>query len=705
MDVLKSHDKFDAFIKKHTLQEILFAFKGNGLGVNAYPDSNSYEIYLGLKRKIYSTDLTQNELAEIKKYEYDIKAFNALFEDYYNKNEFNEVIQVPDENKLFAFLITFEIYVRALKDLRFNGGKNKDFYGNIDIQKNINGKVAGIDKLSANQFIDAIDYTMQQASKVVQAFIFHGYLYENEEFNCCGIDDEIEWTNIEQSFPYFHLIDIRNVLFDALEDWKFGKYNLKHIGKDINFIPEDLNDFLNEKIEIQRFESYRQTTIGSNLDGNQSIKQVSLTNSLAPDDFIDKLEQTSYNEYLDYFSSDSLDYKVSNIELVKWLRAYAVVRYYNRDFLNKNTFPDNGVPNNWLYITTRDYWIKLFIKHGIDKGSAKFIYNKLKFKKSSVDWFDSPFIEVGENIITVPSIVSNLQDVMALTSMATKEDMNLDFKGYCYEDRILNDLRNNQIPSVSIKRKVESTEYQCDVAFLLGTDLFLCECKHTTQPVTQRKRYDFYNKKIPEDVNQTNRICEFYSSNLIHVIDEFNKHQECNLAEDWKPRRIYRMVIYSCKLAKMLELDGVIITDYTIFTTLLYKKFPTFYKKGKPIKQIRPSKMKGVFNGKLTTNKLFNFLKSPWQTGFQKIATEIEDEVIPINHLFLCKKKAFRKIDNFYELGERMGHTSPEITLKHYSHMWSGVDELIAEEMTGNIKIQTAVKTGISFNGNQAIKK
>ena len=56
-------------------------------------------------------------------------------------------------------------------------------------------------------------------------------------------------------------------------------------------------------------------------------------------------------------------------------------------------------------------------------------------------------------------------------------------------------------------------------------------------------------------------------------------------------------------------------------------------------------------------------------------------------------------------LSKRMGHSSPEITLKHYSHMWSGVDELIAEEMTGNITIRTAEKSGISFNGNQAVKK
>jgi hypothetical protein len=648
--VLKNSDKTDAFIRNHKLREILFAFKGNGLGVNAYPGSKSYENYLELLRKFYSCDLTQGELSEIKRYENDIKAFNALFEDYYSKNEFNEVIQVPDENKLFAFLIVFEIYVRALKDLRFNGGKNKDFYGDVDIRKNIMGKATGIDKLSANQLTDAIDYILQQASRVVQAFIFHGYLYDNNKFKCCGIEDEIEWADIEKSTLYFHLIDIRNVLFESLEDWKFGNYKVKWDGKATEIIPEDLKSFLDEKIEIQRFESFRQTNINSNRDDNKLLDLDPLTNLLAPDAFLDKWEWASYNEYLEYFSSDNLDYKVSGIELVKWLRAYAVIRYYNREFLTRNIFPDNGVPNNWLYITTRDHWIEMFTRHGIDRDSAGFIYNKLKFKKNSVDWFDSPFIEIGENVITAPSPVINLQDVIALMSMATNEDMNLDFKGYCFEDRILNDLRSNQIPAVSIKRKLEDNEYQCDVAFLLGNDLFLCECKHTTQPVTQRKRHAFYNHKIPKDVEQTNRICDFYNSNLIHVIYEFNKNQKCDLATDWKPRRIYRMLIYSCKLAQKLELDRVIITDYTVFTTLLYKRLPTIFKKGKPIKQIMPPKMRGVFQGELTTNKLLNFLENPWQIGFQRAATEMADEEIPINRLYLRRKKAFRKIDNFYDL-------------------------------------------------------
>ena len=54
-------------------------------------------------------------------------------------------------------------------------------------------------------------------------------------------------------------------------------------------------------------------------------------------------------------------------------------------------------------------------------------------------------------------------------------------------------------------------------------------------------------------------------------------------------------------------------------------------------------------------------------------------------------------------LSQRMGHSSPEITLKHYAHMWSGADESIAEEMSGNIRIETAEKTNIQFIGNQSV--
>lgn len=54
-------------------------------------------------------------------------------------------------------------------------------------------------------------------------------------------------------------------------------------------------------------------------------------------------------------------------------------------------------------------------------------------------------------------------------------------------------------------------------------------------------------------------------------------------------------------------------------------------------------------------------------------------------------------------VSKRLGHFSPEITLKHYAHMWSGVDKGLANEMTGLINIRHAENTKINFNGNQAL--
>ncbi|WP_049508551.1 tyrosine-type recombinase/integrase [Streptococcus anginosus] len=54
-------------------------------------------------------------------------------------------------------------------------------------------------------------------------------------------------------------------------------------------------------------------------------------------------------------------------------------------------------------------------------------------------------------------------------------------------------------------------------------------------------------------------------------------------------------------------------------------------------------------------------------------------------------------------VSKRLGHSSPEITLKHYAHMWSGVDKELASEMTGLIDIRHAENTKINFNGNQAL--
>ncbi len=56
-------------------------------------------------------------------------------------------------------------------------------------------------------------------------------------------------------------------------------------------------------------------------------------------------------------------------------------------------------------------------------------------------------------------------------------------------------------------------------------------------------------------------------------------------------------------------------------------------------------------------------------------------------------------------VSKRLGHSSPEITLKHYAHLWRGIDDGVAESMAGIIKIETAPSKQFTFVGNQAVKQ
>ena len=54
-------------------------------------------------------------------------------------------------------------------------------------------------------------------------------------------------------------------------------------------------------------------------------------------------------------------------------------------------------------------------------------------------------------------------------------------------------------------------------------------------------------------------------------------------------------------------------------------------------------------------------------------------------------------------LSKRLGHSSPEITLKHYSHLWDSTDEVITNEMVGIINVSFPSSSLVNFNGNQSI--
>ena len=57
------------------------------------------------------------------------------------------------------------------------------------------------------------------------------------------------------------------------------------------------------------------------------------------------------------------------------------------------------------------------------------------------------------------------------------------------------------------------------------------------------------------------------------------------------------------------------------------------------------------------------------------------------------------------KISSRIGHSSAEITYKHYAHLYSGADRDIANEINGTLNFSSATDSNIKFQGNQFIKK
>lgn len=643
----------DIQIKKlftqYSFDEILSQIKIDAIGINAYPNSQNKkaDTFLILLQNHVST---ANEIVNLNNLCSDITILNLLFEDFYSLNDLVEVKNIPDEYKLFGFLISFELYIRSLKDIRFNQAQNKSFYGEVDIQRNVNGEIKGVLELSANQFAEILDYLLQEAKSIIQALIYHNYLYE-DNFKSCSTKTELDWDFINESSRHIKLIDLRTVLFEILEEWKYDyiKFHKDKVkNNSINIEMTNKEDTLNYFVERERYENSRQ--IYTTKIKKENFTENRQSSILPPEEYINSLEYESYHECIDYFKTEHLHYEIKDVSLVKWIRAYSVIRAYNAEFRNENTFPDSSIPQDWLYVSTKENWINIFVQHGIDKNSAEIIFENLRFTKTSKDLFDNPFIILEDKIITVPSIISEIHIVSALISMSTNHQLNLEFKGYTFEDHLIKDLEKNNIDVIKVTRNYQNQEYQCDAAFVIGRDLFICECKNNIQPRTLNYRHRFYEERIPTDIAQLKRIGNFYSLNMNHIIDEMNSKYQNKYSLNWHPRKVYNLLIYNSKIARQLNYPEAIVTDYSIFSACINKRYLTMFASGDSAISFKPPAKKGVLNGALTTNKLLNFLKTPWQIDYSKYFSSFSTQKIPLNKYQIHRTRIFREMDHFYEL-------------------------------------------------------
>lgn len=191
---------------------------------------------------------------------------------------------------------------------------------------------------------------------------------------------------------------------------------------------------------------------------------------------------------------------------------------------------------------------------GISKKSADNLINLMTYNKNSTDFYDYPFIETyKQRLMLVTCAYRWVQVEYAIESRLNQDGAEPRISGIQFEKKVIDLLNSNGIFARAFKQK---KNIQCDVAFSLENDVFICECK-------SRGRYRM-NSGIKDiesnDVKQINRITDYYKKHK-EIIE---KGLQLNKIDN-----IYKVVIYSEILNKSVVIDNVIFIDYRMLHSFL----------------------------------------------------------------------------------------------------------------------------------------
>ncbi|MDD4354040.1 MAG: hypothetical protein PHN56_06315, partial [Candidatus Nanoarchaeia archaeon] len=398
-----------------------------------------------------------------------------------------------------------------------------------------------------------------------------------------------------------------STLFDIYNRWKNFDVKIEMRDKIITAIYQNPKEIINARLNGARRERTRRNfSMQFEMGINLYLKQ-----EMDIKEFINKDEERAAVFLHKVFSGYSFDSYISGVKLKDWLRSYSIVQTYN---INSSGFKQlrNKLINfqalnirkmisfnisDILFIKSKKWWIKKFIKGGIDKESAIKLFAKMVYEKNSTDNYDFPFIKINNKIATIPFFAGNMNVGYVLENRLSLKDVNFFEKGAQLEKHLLKFLDMYKIKKCHMHNKENNEEYECDVAFIIKDTLFLCECKSRLQPDEYRNY--IYEKNKQEDINQIKRITNFYSANKEFVVQNFKKEGYKISLEEIK--KIKSFVIYSDGLFGLQKYNDIYLIDIDKFNVPFRRDFIS-----NNIARIYPS-LAFVFKGEYTPQKIFTF--------------------------------------------------------------------------------------------------
>lgn len=292
---------------------------------------------------------------------------------------------------------------------------------------------------------------------------------------------------------------------------------------------------------------------------------------------------------------DCTKIQINGVTIHEWLKAYYALKKYVKTQNFKYCYErvslfQQGIKNK--ISKSKDDWIEILVKYGVSKECACSLFESMIFNKKSIDLFDDPFVPCCGKYFIIPLLIDEMEPGQVLLSKLN-DKKGIDFKGYSFENYIIDILKYLEIPAIRMEHKEKSTPYQCDVAFLLNDTLFLCECKNRSS----NKSNDLSLDEMDDDIQQINRIANFYLKNPIIVKNCFHNYGYKNITYN----RIQKVVVYSKVTHGTINKNDTLIMDLYKFLQPLSRDEMTDYL-AKKHTQIRDS-----LTGKVTAKKVLNY--------------------------------------------------------------------------------------------------
>src|SRR5690606_37290039 len=197
-----------------------------------------------------------------------------------------------------------------------------------------------------------------------------------------------------------------NEINDLLEYWKYSNLDitLNSNGRtSLEIIDTEFE--LNNLISNDRFnnlrEGWQMSTLGEIVSKIKKEDQ-------RQDILSEATDRLTYLFSTLYFGSPTLEERVENIKLSKWIDAYQILIKESKNFINKNMKRNNHKLKEVCISKTKKMWKELYKKNGFSSVEFNVIMDFFTFNNKSHDLVDCQFIPIDDQLVVVPSLTANV---------------------------------------------------------------------------------------------------------------------------------------------------------------------------------------------------------------------------------------------------------------------------------------------------------